>query len=681
MPDTTYTITYVVKADHAQRTLDALLDRVTKLDAAVTALSPKLRDLGTGNRGLGGVNRRLDEMQAALKGVEGQAGKAQAQLATVGQDVPIKVDKGTKSVENFGASLLALHAGMFAVRKVTEALDAMGESAVKAREFQDQGAQASLGKRGKAREYANLMQHDGPDDAVMSRLFDLGKAGGYKFDDAVKFGEQFLGSAPAGVQAKHVTPEQLRKLETEGARFANRIGLDPATGGDLAGVIPQYIDLTKDANGNPLTTDQGVNKAMGQLGALQYGLNEGRGKISSLARSELGAAAPALAAGRIKDHAEMGAWVGIASTFTKTASSSGTAFKQFDALINNAEGDPGSDQKGDYLKRIGVAGARGDFEKLRALKKDIDTQRSASKDPGAFDMDTYLTSKGFHNRTERASTEAFVENFGILETRSIEARKRAGNGQDVIEANRRYATSLEGQDQLGDAAAERAEYEQTQRHQRTSVARKFALAELRKEGKIDTTASNFEDWASDFISGPTRKWSGEMESRATAIDGRVRENLLKGARKAGVDLEKAYPGFAKGYGDGTNWTLDRVANDVGPLMERAGVGLDGEGGEQPKAGQLPAGRKLRVVMPPSLQAARDAYGFDDGGDGVGMGESPEAIVEATRQVGEKIDRQTDRVVEAIRAQSGVRTKGEPMGPPFRGGQVGNGGAGFNPVRR
>ena len=286
MADTTYTITYVVKADGAQRTLDALLDKVTKLDAAVTALSPKLKDLGLGNRGLGSVNKKLGETNDALKAVQGHAVQAQAELKTLGDGVPLKVDKATTSTSSFGESLLALRAGMFVVNKVTEALDAMGDSVAKAREFQDQGSQAGLDKRGKAREYANLMGHDGPDDAVMSRLFGLGKAGGYKFDDAVKYGEQFLGSSPAGVQAGHVTPEQLAKLETEGAKFANRIGLDAATGGDLAGVIPQYTDLTKDARGKALTTDQGVQKAMGQLGSLQYGLNEGRGKITSLARSE-----------------------------------------------------------------------------------------------------------------------------------------------------------------------------------------------------------------------------------------------------------------------------------------------------------------------------------------------------------------------------------------------------------
>jgi hypothetical protein len=684
MASETYQIIYDV-VDRAGPKIDVLIQKITTLGKLLDDTGEKLKNLGSGNRGLGSVNKNLefvvknlDKTVIAMKAVEVQAPKTQAELKTLGEDVPLKVDKGTTSIERFGASLLALQAGMLVVRKVGEALDAMGESAAKAREFQDKGGQAGLDKRGKAREYANLMNHEGPDDAVMSRLFSLGQAGGYKFDDAVKYGEQFLGSSPAGVQAGHVTPEQLKKLEVEGARFANRIGLDPATGGDIAGVIPQYVDMTKDANGRALTTDQGVNKAMGQLGALQYGLNEGRGKITTLMRSEIGAAAPALAAGRIQDHAEMGAFVGIASTFSKSASSPGTNFKQMDSLINNSEGDEGSNQKGDYLKRIGVAGARGDLAKLRALKADVDAQRKANPN---LDVSSYLTEKGFHNRAERDSTIGYIANFDVLEKRTIEARKRAENGQDVVDANRKYSTSLEGQNQLGDAAAEKAEYEQTEKRQRLVVARKFALAQLRKEGKIDTTAANFEDWAMDFVSGPTRQWSGEMESRATAIDARVRENLAKGGLKAGVDLEKAYPGFAKGYGEGVNWNIDQVTNDVGPLMEREGVGLDGSGGPS----GAPAGRKLKVVMPPSLAAEKSGFddgggggksGFDDGGGGAAE------IVGAVDQIGGKIDRQTEALVSAIRGWSGGSgASGSGGGVPPMQQPAGNGGAGVNPGRR
>jgi hypothetical protein len=497
--------------------------------------------------------------------------------------------------------MLALRAGMMVVQKVTEALDAMGESAAKAREFQDEGGQAGLDKRGKAREYANLMQHNGPDDEVMSRLFELGKGGGYKFDDAVKYGEQFLGSSPAGVQAGHVTPEQLARLETEGAKFANRIGLDPATGGDIAGIIPQYVDMTKDKNGNPLTTEQGVNKALGQLGALAYGLNEGRGKITTLMRSEIGAAAPALAAGRITDHAEMGAFVGIASTFSKSASSPGTNFKQMDALINNAEGEEGSDQKGDYLKRIGVTGKHGDLEKLRALKADVDAQRKA--DPN-LDVSTYLTGKGFGDRASRDSTIGYLANFDVMEKRTIKARELAENGQAVQDASRQFGATLEGQNQLGDAAAEKAAYDQTQKHQRTVVARKFAIAQLRDEGQIDTTGSNWRDWADDFTANgfnsvKVQQWSGDQNAMADRIDQRARENLVKAGQQAGIDVEKKFPGFSTSIfenpaTEALKWVapvigipvarhlskihpydLDQVMDNVGPQLEAKGIGLDG----------------------------------------------------------------------------------------------------------
>lgn len=643
MSTETYDILYEVKGD-APAKIDALIARVEKLDAAVTKSRANMKGLGSG--------------------VGGGAGQAGGPAAAPGAPRP-----GGKADAGIGDMLPSLAAATMAIRALTGALDDMGEAARKAREFQDKGSQLGLDKRGKAREYANLMGHEGPDDAVMTRLFGLAKSGGYKFDEATKYGEQFLGSSPAGVQAGHVTPEQLQRLEVEGARFANRIGLDPATGGDVAGVVPQYVDMTKDRNGNPLTTEQGVQKAMGQLGALQYGLNEGRGKITTLMRGELGAAAPALAAGRIGDHAEMGAFVGIASTFSKSASSSGTGFKQMDNLINNAGNN--------YLDEIGVSGEKGDLNKLRALKKDLDARRTA--DPN-FDVLAHLKEQGFSNRAERDATAAFVENFDTLEKRTVEARKRAGNGQDVIDANRRYSASLEGQNQLGDAAAESAEYDQTAKHQRTSVARKFALAQLRKEGKIDTGASNFEDWALDFTSGPTRKWSGEMESRATGVDARVRENLVKAARRAGVDLEKAYPGFEKGHGEGVNWTLDQVMSDVGPLLERGGVGLDGGDATPARAGRQPAMRTPPAEAKPDRTAGRGAPGGLNGFNGFnGLGGSSAA---AGDDAAKKLDEAGNLIKSAARdvARGGKGSKaggGEP--PP--GPMAGNGGAGANPGRR
>ena len=659
MPDRKYTITYEV-VDRAGPKIDALLTKIIQLDKLLNSVKANLKDLGSGNRGLANVNGKLGSMIPALKAVEAEAAKTQLSLKTLGDGVPIKVDKGTQSVSGFGRSMLALHAGMMVVHKVTEALDAMGDSAAKAREFADQGAQGGLDKRSKAREYANLLQHQRPDDEVMNRLFDVGKAGGYKFDDAVKYGEQFLGSSPAGVQAGHVTPEQLKKLEVEGARFANRIGLDAATGGDLAGVIPQYVDLTKDKNGNPLTTDQGVNKAMGQLGALQYGLNEGRGKITTLSRSEIGVASAAMAQGRITDHAEMGAFIGIASTFTKSASGSSFGFKQMDALINRSEGD-----EGDFLQRSGVADAKGDLAKLRKLKEHVDAQRSTSPDPANFDVGKYLTAQGFGSREEKSSTIGYLANLDVLDKRAAEARKRADNGQDVIDANRQFSTSLEGQNQLADAAAERAEYDQTSKHQRTVVARKFAVAQLRDKGELDTTDSNFKDWGEDFILNgfntlKVHQWSGGQKAAAARIDIQVRKNMVKSARTAGVDLEKKYPGFTYGV-DTDRKSIDDVMQEIGPKLEQSGVGLDGSG--------APAGRKLGE--------AAGVPGIAGGGAG-GAGGGPSQVVSAVDQVGQKIDRQTAAIVSAIRGGTGGdRAPAQP--PPMPA--PGNGGAGVNPGRR
>jgi hypothetical protein len=730
MADEIYRFIYEANTSPARAAIDGLMAQIVKLDARVdqsiakvktlgadtpglkalvTALQAldghlrqtgsvadqanvKLKDVGKGNGSVGSLAKRVQALTAELAALQAQTATAQATLSSLGTGVSVRMDGASRGVDGFGGSLLALHAGMFVVRKTTEALDAMGESAVKAREHQAEGAEKGLDMRGRAREYANLLHHDGPDDVVMSRAFNLAKAGGYKFDDAIRFGEQFLGSLPAGEQKGNITPEQAAALETEGARFANRIGLDPATGGDIAGVIPQYVDMTKDANGRKLTTDQGVEKAMGQLYALQYGLNEGRGKITSLMRSEIGAAAPALAAGRIADHAEMGAFVGVASTFAKTGASAGTAFKQMDALINVAPDAPLAPnptrdlrrliagkapladeppEGGAFLKSIGVTDAKGDLEKLRALKRHMDEMKA--KDPN-FDPNAYLVGKGFGNKTEVGSTLGFLANFDVLEKRTIEARRKAGLGREAIDANRRYASSLEGQNQQATALVEAATYEQTQRHQRTSIARKFALGQLRKENKIDTSASNFEDWANDFVSGPTRKWSGELESRATGVDARVRENLVKAARQVGIDLEKAYPGFTRGLGEGTTWTLDQIINDVGPLLERQGVGLNGAPATRRPGGPPPAPGP-HASRRPSLPNPGDpstvvASAGDRPGDTL---KGDRDVVDAVKQTKESIERQTATLVAAIRGSRGAESlawRDSPAGGGFDAGRRG-----------
>ena len=56
--------------------------------------------------------------------------------------------------------------------------------------------------------------------------------------------------------------------------------LAPNTAGDLAGVISQYTDLTKDEDGKDLPQDRRLDKGMAQMGRVAYGLNEGRGTSS-----------------------------------------------------------------------------------------------------------------------------------------------------------------------------------------------------------------------------------------------------------------------------------------------------------------------------------------------------------------------------------------------------------------
>jgi hypothetical protein len=264
-----------------------------------------------------------------------------------------------------------------------------------------------------------------------------------------------------------------------------------------------------------------------------------------------------------------------------------------------------------------------------------------------------------------------------MEKRTIKARELAENGQAVQDASRQFGASLEGQNQLGDAAAEKAAYDQTQKRQRLVVARKFAVAQLRDEGQLDTTASNFEDWAKDFVlnganSIKVQEWSGDQKTTATRIDTRVRENLVKSAKGAGIDVEARHPGFTHGsqinalkmimFGPqligrdvgATGQDLDRVMNEVGPELEKKGIGLDGSGLPANRAGG-PGAPAPPPPPPPTIGANRgpgDPNNPASSGMGNAAGDSGRGVVSAVDQVGSKIDRQTDAIVSAIRGRGG-----------------------------
>lgn len=608
MPTENYTVQYIADPSAFVAGARQVETLVRSIDQAVTASKKNMSGMfGGSSRSATSAAKKIDQLNAAMAGLTPAADAVKSSLTGLGTAAASAGKKTDMFADLTNGWVTQAWLVAKAWQAAAAALEIYSKAAEDAKKHMNTGAESGLDKRTSAgaREYATLLGKNEVDDDVMKRLFGAAQAGGSSFSGALKYGKQFLGSIETGKKKGHIrdgvhvdangrqvyneADDQVKSLEKEGLAFGNRIGLDEETAGDLVGVIPQSVDLTKDEQGNKLTTEQGVDKALGQLGAMTSALMDGRGEIRPLARSELTFAVPAIATGHVRDHAEAGAFASVASTFSKTASSSGTATKQMDRLVNESLGEGG-----EFLKGIGVADQKGDYDKLRVLKTHVDAQRQASADPSKFDTKNYLQSKGFRNDTEIDSTVAFLDNFEVLGKQIEKGKVGAKNGAAVRQANQQYLTSQTGQAKQAEAIQEAGNYEQTRKRQRLAAARRAAYGQLQAEKKIDTFGTNLVD---GFLDGTVNKVNpnGGHEER---IDQRVWENYRGAVKQAGLEKEvvaqdprylelkpaeaqqlgvQTHGGLAqKGYGGQDPTKLDEALNTFGPQLEAKRVPINGK---------------------------------------------------------------------------------------------------------
>ena len=664
-----YTVQYIADATsfvagsrRVEQSLLAVEAQANKTKAAVSGFA------GGGGRSATTAAKNVDKLAASLGAIPGAAGQATQAL----NGITVSSAGSSKGTGDLGQkieqALLGFASYTTAVHVATKALHIFSQASEDAKKHLNEGAESGLDKRDKAstREYAGLLGKNQVDDDTMKGLFHLAQAGMMSFDKAVTFGSQFEGSVVAGKDKGHINAAQIAALKDETAAFAGRVGLDEKTAGDLGGVLPQYVDLKHDDQGRDLTDDQGVDKALGQLGALQKGLADGRGEISVLARKELAVAAGSIATGHVKDHAELGAFASVASTIS-SGQGSGTTYKRMSRLVNEGVG-PG----GDFLKRADVADKVGDFEKLKALKTHVDAQRAAAPDPKAFDAGKYLQAQGFGNDEEVQAAVGFMKEFEVLKTRRDNARKIAGDGQSVRAANQQFRASQSGQSRQAAAIQEAGNYEQTRKRQRLASARKAAYGQLQAEGKIDTFGANLTDGFLDATAGNLHT-NTEHEAR---IDQRVWENGRAAARRAGIEkqIEAADPRFfdrtvksgaAKGYGDpgydGQDpHKLDEFLNTFGPQIEAKGVPINGsqvDVGVNPstvKANPQPGGNAGGAPAGGAPGNAAAAPGAAPGGNKVATVDAPDV-----KKAGEMMVAAAQQMTAAARAMANGR--GAPGG--------------------
>jgi hypothetical protein len=649
MPDRTYITTYRADTAQYEAALDRLIAKLVSLDRLAEVVGPKLKALGVGaaaplNRAADaaeGLAKHLGETDRAAQAAQGSIQAAAAAAGTL----PKPAGEATVQVAGLTSSLLAMRAGMFVLHEVRDAIRGVGNAAREAREHANAGAEKGLSQRDKAREYANLVGADGPSDAVMAQLFDIGAAGKMGLDDAIKYGEQFRGSSPAGLQ-KHNVGDGIRPGETqaqyearvepitkgieqEGAKFSARVGLAPETGGDLAGLVPQY-GRTPDAA-----------TAAGQLAGLAYGLNEGRGKISTLAKGALAAAATMVnpeqggSESRVKDLTEMGAIAGVASVGAKTAASAGTKVLQSDRLLQKlaASDDP-------EVKALGI----GDGDTY------VDALRKAAPVLTAPGARKWLRDHGFKAVTENDAGIAMARNLGVLDQRIARGRGIAANGPAAMAQNEAFAKTLTGQNREAELVGEKGLFDQTKDHQFLTAARKAALGQLQQEHAIDEFGPNVADKLSDAVFAIPNMLSGDPGSRQGRIDDRARQNLVKSARAAGIDVEKRFPGIT--WGDIRNGkTLDDAFSEIGPELEKRGFGFTGQD-KDVKAGADRVGGPTFGLGVPGSPVRPPAPGAGGG---------PQAAND------EKLLPALDKIEKAIRDQTGELKTTLALGDPFGAG--------------
>ena len=585
---------FVAGSRRVEQSLLAVEAQANKTKAAVSGFA------GGGGRSATTAAKNVDKLTAALNAVGPAASAAGTAAKSNLTGVGAAAGGANQHVAGLGSSMTGFIAAAAGLAVVTKSMQIFSQAAEDAKKHLNEGAQSGLDKRGKAREYAGLMGKNSVDDDTMKGLFHLAQAGMMSFDKALQFGSQFEGSVTAGRDKGHINAAQIASLKEETAAFASRVGLDEKTAGDLGGVIPMYVDMRHDEKGRELTDEQGVDLGMGQIAALQAGLQDGRGEVSILARKELATASGAIATGHIKDHAELGAFSRVASTID-TAQGSGTVYKRMSRLVNEGLGDGG-----EFLKKAGVADKVGDYEKLKALKTHVDAQQAAAPDPAAFDRGKYLQAQGFGNDEEVRAAVGFMKEFDVLTTARDKARKVAGDGRSVRAANQGFRASVEGQEREGAAIREAGEYEQTRKRQRLAAQRKAAYGQLMAEDKIDTTSSNVK---AGFLDATLNNLNPNTEHESM-VDDRVWANARAAAKAAGIEdkIRAADPRFLQmeeyvkdgtlvgSYGGQDPGKLDEFMNRFGPEIESKGVSINGK---QVDVGVNPAEAAIQAKQRPA----------------------------------------------------------------------------------
>lgn len=482
-------------------------------------------------------------------------------------------------------------AGMLGVK---QALDAIGDGLKGARDEAEKMGEKSFSDRDKAREYANLLGETGPNDKVMGSLYALGTASAKTFDEANAFGREFLGAIPAAQRKGKVRDRDIQAIAAEGALFGTRVGLDDVTAGRLAGLIPGYINLVTDDNGKPLNPQQVLERFSGQLGAMGFGLNEGVGQISSLAKAELKGVLPAMASGRVRDFAEGAAFIGVASQVSPEGRGAGTRFMELERLLFETSGPLAK-----FLKENGIDQEPTVYGRMAKLKAVLDEKVG----PGG-DVKTFLSSHGARNEEEVAAGAFYYANFGLLTTERDEARRRTERGDEAMALNRAYTQDPNFQERQARTRGGWSQMKVGSVMQRLMIGRANALARMQGLGMTADVRQRVTNELLEF--GGIRNRLGVPTELEKDIDDEYLRILEIEAKNKDVDLEKEGIMHKDWRGRRSfRHELDplRLGQDINALQTKYGMNVFGVAANQDYEMRAWASGKASSLHPDNVPSA------------------------------------------------------------------------------
>jgi hypothetical protein len=502
MPNRDFTITFHSDTTQALAGMKQLEMEFKTLEAYI---NNSVKSVGAAGNG---VNQMTQNLQNAIPAIDGYSHASSTSTASmIAMGVAI------------GGTMMAIQAGISVFME-------LGEMANKARDKVRDLAIETMDLRDKMRELANLKGAAGPDNIIAGETVQMALKAGMMPEEMVKYLEQFEGSAPAGRQKGHIDEKTEKELMVEGAKFGIKNNIKSHTSGDLAGVISQYTDLTKDKDGKAIPQNQRAEKAMAQMGRIVYGLNEGRGNVEPLVRGLLNTAGSVVGTGAVEDLGEYGALYGVSSTHANPKEA-GTRVRQAIRGLRDTEGSAGN-----FLKlNAKIKDSDTHVQRLEKIKPLIDAAKASG-----LSADTYLNRMGFKDQDEIRAIIEETEDLDIIKQRI--AKGKTISGKDVMNADDKFMTSTRTGIRRNQKSQEAArDFLRGEQAEQLEMAKKNAEMQLHDEGNIDHP-NNFK-WELLNDLGGLRPSLGWQDNRSYKIQKRAEDNLLREAQRKGISTDKA----------------------------------------------------------------------------------------------------------------------------------------------